>query len=251
MVQAARRIGRGAPPRGSPAGDLAPVPPSILGGAGPTHGALPHASPYTAGLVTRRPIGCLFEIVETLVLTLIIFFVIQTFVAQPYRVEQMSMENTLQPDQYVLVDKLTPRFDPYSRGDIVVFQPPAGWSEGPENTPFIKRVIGLPGDTIEVKDGAVWINGTKLDEPYTYEGQPTTAVQEPAQWIVPSGQLFVMGDHREASADSRSFGTIAISNVIGRAWLRYWPLSTFGILQTPTYPAPVGNGVASPSPAVP
>ena len=201
--------------------------------------------------MTKRPLGCLFEIVETLVLTLIIFFVIQTFVAQPYRVEQVSMENTLQPDQYVLVDKLTPRFEPYSRGDIVVFQPPAGWSEGPENTPFIKRVIGLPGDTIEVRDGAVWVNGTKLDEPYTYDLQPTTAAQEPATWIVPSGQLFVMGDHREASADSRSFGTIQISNVIGRAWLRYWPISTFGILQTPTYPAPVGNGHASPSPAVP
>ena len=100
-------------------------------------GASPHASPYTAGLVTRRPLGCLFEIVETLVLTLIIFFVIQTFVAQPYRVEQNSMERTLEPDQYVLVDKLTPRFDPYSRGDIVVFQPPDGFSEGTQNTPFI------------------------------------------------------------------------------------------------------------------
>ena len=214
-------------------------------------GAPANATPYTADLVTKRPLGCLFEIVETLVLTLIIFFVIQTFVAQPYRVEQMSMEHTLEPDQYVLVDKLTPRFDPYSRGDIIVFQPPAGWSEGPENTPFIKRVIGLPGDVIEVKDGAVWVNGTRLDEVYTYDQQPTTSAQEPARWLVPAGQLFVMGDHRAASADSRSFGTIGIDRVIGRAWLRYWPLSTFGILPTPTYPAPVGNGDARPSPAVP
>jgi signal peptidase I len=75
--------------------------------------------------VTRRPLGCLFEIVETLVLTLIIFFVIQTFVAQPYQIRQQSMETTLEPDQYVLVDKLTPRFDTYKRGDIVVFNPPA------------------------------------------------------------------------------------------------------------------------------
>jgi signal peptidase I len=201
--------------------------------------------------VTKRPLGCLFEIVETLVLTLIIFFVIQTFVAQPYRVEQMSMEHTLEPDQYVLVDKLTPRFEPYSRGDVVVFQPPDGWSEGPQNTPFIKRVIGLPGDVIEVRDGAVWVNGTRIVEPYTYDQQPTTASEEPAHWLVPTGQLFVMGDHRAASADSRSFGTIPIDRVIGRAWLRYWPLSTFGILPTPTYPAPVGSVHASPSPAAP
>ena len=70
-------------------------------------------------------LGCLLEIVETLVLTLVIFWVIQTFVAQPYRVQQQSMEHTLEPDQYVLVDKLTPRFDAYKRGDIVVFNPPA------------------------------------------------------------------------------------------------------------------------------
>ena len=84
--------------------------------------ALRAASPYTADLVTQRPaLGCLFEIVETLVLTLIIFFVIQNFVAQPYKVQQQSMEHTLEPEQYVLVDKLTPRFDTYKRGDIVVF----------------------------------------------------------------------------------------------------------------------------------
>ena len=119
------------------------------------------------------------------------------------------MENTLQPDQYVLVDKLTPRLSPTAGGHRGL-PASAGWSEGPENTPFIKRVIGLPGDTIEVRDGAVWVNGTKLDEPYTYDLQPTTAAQEPATWIVPSGQLFVMGDHRERrripgpSARSRS-----------------------------------------------
>ncbi len=201
--------------------------------------------------MTKRPVGCLFEIVETLVLTLLIFFVIQTFVAQPYRVEQMSMEHTLEPDQYVLVDKLTPRFDDYSRGDVVVFQPPPAWVEGTAGTPFIKRVIGVPGDVIVVKDGQVWVNGTALVEPYTYDNQPTTAQAEPATWTVGPGQLFVMGDHRAASADSRSFGPIEKSAVIGRAWLRYWPLSTFGILPTPTYPAPVGNGDARPSPAVP
>jgi signal peptidase I len=201
--------------------------------------------------VTRRPLGCLFEIVETLVLTLIIFFVIQTFVAQPYRVEQQSMEHTLEPDQYVLVDKLSPRFDAYSRGDIVVFEPPERWAEGGPRTPFIKRVIGLPGETVEIKDGAVYVDGTRLAEPYLFDLQPTTGTGDPARWVVPAGQLFVMGDHRTASADSRSFGPIEEGTVIGRAWLRYWPVSTLGILPTPVYPAPVGNGDARPSPAVP
>ena len=95
--------------------------------------------------MTQRPVfGCLLEIVETLVLTLLIFFVIQNFVAQPYKVQQKSMERTLEEDQYVLVDKLTPRFDAYNRGDIVVFQPPQDWGE--TDTPFIKRVIGEPGE---------------------------------------------------------------------------------------------------------
>jgi signal peptidase I len=200
--------------------------------------------------VTRRPLGCLFEIVETLVLTLIIFFVIQTFVAQPYRVEQQSMERTLEPDQYVLVDKLTPRFDDYSRGDIVVFEPPEAWVQGGPRTPFIKRVIGMPGETIEVKDGAVYVDGTRLEEPYLYDLQPTTA-NDQTKWVIGTGELFVMGDHRAASADSRAFGPIQQTSVIGRAWLRYWPLSTLGILPTPEYPAPVGNGDARPSPAAP
>jgi signal peptidase I len=186
-------------------------------------------------------LGCLLEIVETLVLTLIIFFVIQTFVAQPYKVQQMSMEHTLEPDQYVLVDKLTPRFDTYKRGDIVVFKPPADWAQA-DDTPFIKRVIGLPGDTVDIHDGSVFINGTKIDEPYLYREalgdppQPTTVPGDQHRWVIDAGDLFLMGDHRANSQDSRTFNEVPIEQVIGRAWLRYWPVNVFGILPTPTYP---------------
>jgi signal peptidase I len=188
--------------------------------------------------VSQRPrLGCLLEIVETLVLTLVIFFVIQTFVAQPYKVQQESMQRTLEPEQYVLVDKLTPRFDAYKRGDIVVFVPPEDWV-GEDGTPFIKRVIGIGGDTVEFRDGGVLINGTRLEEPYVYEvdggAQDTNSPQD--SWNVPLGELFLMGDHRSDSADSRAFGPVDTENVVGRAWLRYWPFDTFRILPTPSYP---------------
>lgn len=196
---------------------------------------------YTPALVSQRPaLGCLFEVVETLVLTLVIFLGIQTFVAQPYKVQQGSMETTLLPDQYVLVDKLTPHWAPYTRGDIVVFNPPESWTAG-NGVPFIKRIIGLPGDKVELKDGVVYVNGTALDEPYIFKDSGVPQTTEPAaggasEWLVPDGDLLVMGDHRQDSADSRSFGPIPISHVIGRAWLRYWPFDTFGILPRPAHP---------------
>jgi signal peptidase I len=191
--------------------------------------------------VTRRPaLGCLLEIVETLVLTLIIFWVIQSFVAQPYKVQQQSMEHTLEPDQYVLVDKLTPHFDTYKRGDIVVFNPPQNWVQQ-EGQPYIKRIIGVGGDTIGLKGGFVYLNGTKLIEPYVFKDandvtQPTEDIIGAGTWVIPEGELFLMGDHRGNSADSREFGPVDVKDVIGRAWLRYWPITTFTIIHTPDHP---------------
>lgn len=179
----------------------------------------------------------LLEIVEILVLTLAIFFVIHTFVAQPYQIHMGSMETTLEPDQFVLVDKLTPRFDPYKRGDIVVFNPPELAARA--GTPFIKRVIGLGGDTVEIRAGHVAVNGTDLVEPYVFQvdgqAQPTVDSLEHGSWTVPDGELFLMGDHRAVSEDSRVFGTVPIGQIIGRAWLRYWPVGVFGVLPSPTY----------------
>ena len=101
----------------------------------------------------RRGVGCAAEIVETLVLTLVIFFAIQNFVAQPFQVMQHSMEETFVEGDYVLVDRLSHLWSPYARGQVVVFQPPENWTKQKE--PFIKRVIGVGGDTVEVRDGQV------------------------------------------------------------------------------------------------
>ncbi len=200
---------------------------------------------YTPPPVSRRPLGCLIEIAETLVLTIIIFWLIQSFVAQPYRVEQESMRSTLEPNQYVLVDKISPHFDSYSRGDIVVFNPVLREGECTSDvtggftdvTPYIKRVIGEPGDKVELVDGEVSVNGVVLNEPYVH-GVSTDPLSGETRWIVPADRLFVMGDNRENSTDSRSdqIGMVCARDVIGRAWLRYWPIDTLGVLQTPTYP---------------
>ena len=201
--------------------------------------------------MTRRPaLGCLLEIVETVVLTVVIFLGVQTFVAQPFKVEGGSMESTLLPDQYVLVDKLTPHWSPYHRGDIVVLDPPASWS-GSSGVPFIKRVIGLPGDEVELRDGIVYVNGTALAEPYVEHDAGVAETTDPtpggaSRWLVPAGDLLVMGDHRQNSADSRTFGPVEIAHVLGRAWLRYWPIGSFSVLPEPAYGA-----IGSPRPTAP
>ncbi len=188
-----------------------------------------------------RAIDVVIEIVTTVGLAVILYLIITTFVVQTFRVEQQSMIDTLQPGQHLLIDKLTPRFDAYSRGDIIVFHP-RGESD---QTPFIKRVIGVGGEHVEIKNGSVWIDGVRLEEDaYTYvdpatgENQPTLATGQASEWDVPEGSLFVLGDHRGGSTDSRraSVGLVDVDDVVGRAWLSFFPLDTLGIIQTPGYP---------------
>ena len=183
----------------------------------------------------RTGFGCVLEVIETVALTLLLFFVIQGFVAQPFQVQQHSMEGTFVEGDYVLVDRLTHLWSPYSHGQIVVFQAPPSTSL---HEPLIKRVIGVAGDTVEVRDGRVFVNGIALDEPYLFKGADgvaqATIASEESRWVVPDGDLFVMGDHRQVSEDSRVFGPIPVSTIIGRAAIRYWPLSQLGIIATPT-----------------
>ncbi len=177
--------------------------------------------------------SALIETATTVVLAVVIYLVVQTFVVQTYQVHQQSMVPTLKPGQHLLVDKITPRFDDYSRGDVVVFRPP---ETEIDDTPFIKRIIGVAGDRVEIRGGNVFVNGVQLPEPYVSDDGPTVPTGGESSWTVPAGGLFVMGDHRTASEDSRSFGPIGIDRVIGRAWLRFWPIDTLSILATPTYP---------------
>jgi signal peptidase I len=195
---------------------------------------------------SRRGLGCLLEIVETLVLTLVIYLLIHNFIAQPFEVEQRSMIPTIFENEYVLIDKLTPRFNDYERGDIVVFQPPPDYEQS--GVPFIKRVIGLPGDTVTLDNGRVFItpdggDRVQLMEDYLVRdarGRPAVTQPKDAegttQWTVAPGEYFVMGDNRPESQDSRFFGPIDSELIVGRAWLRYFPLDRVGFVSRPEYP---------------
>jgi signal peptidase I len=219
------------------------APDTTAPGAGPDATAEPSAS--------RRGLGCLLEIVETLVLTLVIYLLIHNFIAQPFEVEQRSMVPTIVENEYVLIDKLTPRFNDYQRGDIVVFQPPAGFEQG--GVPFIKRVIGLPGDTVTLDNGRVFVTppgGTRVPLTEDYVARNANQRPEPtlpkdaestAQWTVPEGEYFVMGDNRPESQDSRFFGPIDRDLIVGRAWLRYFPLNRIGFMERPEYEG-LGSG---------
>jgi len=210
----------------------------------PESAVAPPASEPASPSPTRRAGGCLLELLQTLVVTVVLFFLIQGFVAQPFQVQQHSMERTFFNGDYLIVDRLSHLWSPYARGQVIVFQPPESVADA--GKPFIKRVIGVAGDTIDIRDGKVFVNGVAIDEPYLYRDasgvtEPTDPLSPTSTWLIPAGHLFVMGDHREQSSDSRVFGPIEVSSVIGRGLLRYWPFDRFGLIGAATYdnlPAP-------------
>ena len=163
------------------------------------------------------------ELVETVVLSLIIFLLIRQ-VVQNYRIENHSMEPNFYEGQFVLVNKLAYWLGEPKRGDVVVFHNPRNTNED-----YIKRIIGIPGDTVEVRDQTVFINGQPLPEDFPHNAMPPGEYIGPL--VVGDSQLFVMGDNRPNSSDSRVFGPIAQDLVVGQAWLRIWPLTEFGIVQ--------------------
>ena len=178
---------------------------------------------------TRRT---MIEYVVLAVVAIAVALLIQQFLVKPYRIPSASMEDTLMIGDRVLVDRISWRFSDPERGDIVVFHPPF---DGPV---LIKRIIGLPGDTISLKDGAVYINGQPLDEPYVRRvdgaAEPSEPFSNGLPWAlqvpfkVPADSYFVMGDNRTDSGDSREFGPVKRSQFVGRAFARYWPPGRIG-----------------------
>jgi signal peptidase I len=212
------------------------------------------AEPETRVTVATKPKGggLAWELLQTIVLTLAIFLGVRS-VVQNFRVEGASMEPTLETGQYLLISKAsyfhiegTPldRFLPTTkqgsidylfggpqRGDIVVFRAPTQ-----PDKDFIKRVIGLPGDTVLIKNGTVYVNGQPLNEPYIHFPATYTYPFDGQPKQIPDGYYFVLGDNRPNSSDSHLGWNVPVDNLVGRAWVSYWPPTDWGL-------EPAGNQV--------
>lgn len=150
---------------------------------------------------------------------IIVGVLLRWFVLQPYMISSTSMEPTLLSGDRILINQLTTRFWAPSRGDIVVFFYPLD----PRRT-FIKRIVALPGETVELHDNQVFINGVVLSEPYLKAGNYPPFAAE----TVPPGRVFVLGDNRQESSDSREWGLLPMDHIQGKYWLTYYPLSHWG-----------------------
>jgi signal peptidase I len=172
--------------------------------------------------MSRWLLRALREVAETVIPAVVIALVINLFLAQATQVLGQSMEPNLHSTQRVVVEKVTYRFfHGPRRGDIVVIDLPG------QTEMLIKRVVGLPGESVKVRNGQVYIDGEPLDEPWTV--RPGGGNYGPQ--TIPPLRVFVMGDNRGASNDSRSFGPVAIEHVVGHAWFSYWPPEYIGVVE--------------------
>lgn len=164
------------------------------------------------------------EIIETLLLTFFIFWLVNSFVGR-YRIDGSSMNPTMENGQYLLINNFSYYLTEPSRGDIIVFKHPNS------DLNLIKRVIGLPGDHVIIQDRHVTVNGVLLSEPYI-QADPTYT----GDWTVPTGEFFVLGDNRNSSSDSHSWGFLPEGNIIGKAEVVYWPIADWEVVPHYTHP---------------
>ena len=181
----------------------------------------------------KSGVNFVFDFLETIVVALSVFVVIYLFIVQPHEVKGSSMEPTFQNNEYIITDKVSYRFGKPNRGDVVIFKAPVN-----PDVDYIKRIIGLPGETVMIENGRIYIDGKILNEPYLEDLTPVFPggfIKEGAVVSVPEDHYFVMGDNRPHSSDSREFGPIEKKLIIGKAVFRYWPINNLGLIPGANY----------------
>ncbi len=171
------------------------------------------------------------DILETISFVGSIFIVVYLFILQPNQVKGQSMEPTFSNGDYILTSKITYKFREVKRGDVIILKSP----KNPE-IEFIKRIVAIPGDKVMIKNGSLYINGRLLEEPYAKpptQVWPGGYIKEGEEVVVPEGYVFVLGDNRPRSSDSREFGPVPIQDIIGVVFYRYFPPSKAGPIRNP------------------
>lgn len=181
-----------------------------------------------------RRLGNFFlDIVEVFVFAIAIFLFVYLLIMQPHKIKGDSMQPNYPNGEYLLTDKLSYRFNPPERGDVIVFEAP-----GTDGDEYIKRIIGLPGESFKIKGGKIYINGRMLDEDYLDDSIPTnpgTIISEDVSITIPQDKYIVLGDNRLASSDSRMWGFVSTEEIRGKAFFIYWPLDKFGTIEKTSY----------------
>lgn len=183
--------------------------------------------------VAQRIWRIFLDFAETIVIAGAIFVVVYAFLFRPFQVNGNSMFPTFQNGEYIFTNLITLRISPLKRGDVVVFKAPAN-----QEKDYIKRIIGLPGDTVQIKDGYVYVNGQLLNEPYEPKEYRTTGeafMQDGQTVTVPQESYFVLGDNRPGSSDSRDWGFVTKNKIIGKSFFVYWPITRARLVQEITY----------------
>lgn len=182
----------------------------------------------------RGSIGSfILDFVQSIVLALAVFVLLYLFVAQPNEVKGSSMLPNFFDKEFLLTEKLSYQFGQPKRGDVVIFKAPASEPCAADQCEYIKRIIGLPGDKVMVKDGNVYLNGKLMDQSFLPAGvitNPGDFNQEGIEVTVPDGQYLCFGDNREHSRDGRVFGPVKKELIVGKAFFVYWPLSSVGLV---------------------
>lgn len=183
--------------------------------------------------MVKRAANSFFDFLQGIVVFMSVLVMIYLFIVSPQEINGASMEPTYHNTELILTNKIAYKLGEPKRGEVIIFKSPSN-----KEIDYIKRIIGLPGDTVKLSSNRFYVNGQLVEEPYLdpeLVTSPGSFLHEDEEIVVPDGEFFVVGDNRPHSSDSREFGPIPMKDIIGRALFRYWPPTRAGVLTFPDY----------------
>lgn len=191
------------------------------------------------GTIFRKIGQFILDTIQSIVLALSVFIIVYLFLFQPHQVKGSSMVPNFEDNDFLLTNKISYRFNQPQRGDVIIFKAPKSEPCSEIECEYIKRLIALPGDKVLVSNGKIFVNGEQLNEddylPKNFSTNNGSFLQEGVERIIPESYYLPLGDNRAYSRDGREFGPVPRESIIGKAWLRYWPVNKVGFVKHESY----------------